>query len=205
MIRTLFLAVTLLFITGCDAMKIDDFTDTEPTFVPEEYFIGKTKAWGIFQDRFGTVRRDFVVDIDGYMDGDILVLDEDFVYSDGEIDQRTWRITKLGDGSYEGEAGDIIGKAQGEQRGRAMRWRYDFDLVVGGRSWQVHFDDWMFLQDENVMINRTTISKWGFTIGEVYIFFMKQPEVATGSSADEASASALHGQTAAYQPQQAAE
>lgn len=203
MIRNLVLAVTLLFITGCDAMKIDDFTDTEPTFVPEEYFIGKTKAWGIFQDRFGTVRRDFVVDINGYMDGDILVLDEDFVYSDGEIDQRTWRITKLGVGSYEGEADDIIGTAQGEQRGRAMRWRYDFDLVVGGRSWQVHFDDWMFLQDENVMINRTTVSKWGFTIGEVYIFFMKQPAEVTGSGVDEVSA--VHGHAAAYHPQQAAE
>ena len=203
MIRTLFLAVALLFITGCDAMKIDDFTDTEPAFVPEEYFIGKTKAWGIFQDRFGSVRRDFVVDINGYMDGDILVLDEDFVYSDGEIDQRTWRITKLDDDTYEGEANDIIGKAQGERRGRAMRWRYDFDLVVGGRSWQVHFDDWMLLQDENVMVNRTTVSKWGLTIGEVYIFFMKQPEAATGSGADEASSSRR--QTAAYDAEQAAE
>lgn len=203
MIRNLVLAVTLLFITGCDAMKIDDFTNTEPTFVPEDYFIGKSKAWGIFQDRFGTVRRDFIVDINGYMDGDTLVLDEDFVYSDGETDQRTWRISKLGDGRYEGEADDIIGKAQGERRGRAMRWRYDFDLVVGGRSWQVHFDDWMLLQDENVMINRTTVSKWGLTIGEVYIFFMKQPEAATGSDADEVSASQR--QTAAYDAEQAAE
>ena len=184
-------------------MNIDDFSETEPTFVPEEYFIGKTKAWGIFQDRFGTVRRDFVVDIDGYMDGDILVLDEDFVYSDGEIDQRTWRITKLDDGRYEGEANDIIGTAQGQRRGRALRWRYDFDLVVGGRSWQVHFDDWMLLQDENVMINRTTVSKWGFTIGEVYIFFMKQPEAAIGGDVDEAAAS--HRQAAAYDAEQAAE
>lgn len=203
MIRTLVLAVTLFIISGCTGMKIDDFTDTGPEFIPEEYFIGKTKAWGIFQDRFGTVRRDFVVDINGYMDGEVLVLDEDFVYSDGEIDQRTWRITRLGDGSYEGEADDIIGKAQGERRGRAMRWRYDFDLVVGERSWRVHFDDWMFLQDENVMINRTTVSKWGFTIGEVYIFFMKQPEAATGSGADEASA--WDRQTLAYHAQQAAE
>jgi hypothetical protein len=203
MIRRLILTVAMLLITGCDAMKIDDFTNTEPAFVPEEYFIGRTKAWGMFQDRFGTVRRDFVVDINGYMDGDVLVLDEDFVYSDGEIDQRTWRISNLGDGRYEGEANDIIGTAKGQRRGRAMRWRYDFDLVVGERSWQVHFDDWMLLQDENVMINRTTVSKWGFTIGEVYIFFMKQPEAASGSGADEASLS--HSQTAAYHPQHAAE
>jgi hypothetical protein len=203
MIRSLFVAVTLLVITGCSGMKIDDFTDTTPEFVPEEYFIGQTKAWGFFQDRFGTVRREFVVDIRGYMDGDVLVLDEDFVYADGEIDKRIWRIRSLGDGRYEGEADDIIGTAKGERRGKAMRWGYDFDLAVGDRTWRVTFDDWMLLQDENVMINRTTVSKWGFTLGEVYIFFQKQPDAAAGTESDEASLP--DSQTAAYRTQEAAE
>ncbi len=203
MIRTLFLAVTLMFITGCSAMKIDDFADTGPEFVPEEYFVGHTKAWGFFQDRFGTVRREFVVDIQGYMDGDVLVLDEDFVYADGEIDNRVWRIRDLGDGRYEGEADDIIGKAIGERRGKALRWGYDFDLEVGERTWRVTFDDWMLLQDENVMINRTTVSKWGFTLGEVYIFFQRQPDAAVGADVDETSAGG--GEAVAYQAHQAAE
>jgi hypothetical protein len=203
MIRNFVLTVTLVLLTGCAGMKIDDFTDTGPEFLPDEYFIGQTKAWGFFQDRFGTVRREFVVDINGYMEGEILVLDEHFVYADGELDQRTWRIRKLDDGRYQGEADDIIGTAQGEQRGKAMRWRYDFDLAVGERTWRVHFDDWMFLQDENVMINRTTVSKWGLTIGEVYIFFMKQPAEASEGATDEASA--LNRQSLAYATQQAAE
>jgi hypothetical protein len=203
MIRTLVLAVTLLVITGCSAMKIDDFAETGPEFVPEEYFLGRTKAWGFFQDRFGTVRREFVVDIHGYMDGDVLVLDEDFVYADGEIDKRVWRIDHLGDGRYEGRADDIIGTATGERRGKAMRWGYDFDLAVGERTWRVTFDDWMLLQDENVMINRTTVSKWGFTLGEVYIFFQKQQDEVTGTGAD--AASGWSGQTAAYEAQEAAE
>lgn len=185
-------------------MKIDDFADTGPEFVPEEYFLGHTKAWGFFQDRFGTVRREFVVDIEGTMDGDVLVLDEDFVYADGEIDNRVWRIRHLGDGRYEGEADDIIGTATGERRGKAMRWGYDFDLAVGDRTWRVTFDDWMFLQqDPTVMINRTTVSKWGFTLGEVYIFFQKQPAEATDAGDD--AASAWDGQTLAYGAQQAAE
>jgi len=203
MIRSLFVAVTLLVLTGCSAMKIDDFADTGPEFVPEEYFIGQTKAWGFFQDRFGNIRREFVVDIQGYMDGEVLVLDEDFVYADGETDKRVWRIRHLGDGRYEGEADDIIGTATGERRGKAMRWGYDFDLAVGDRTWRVTFDDWMLRQDENVMINKTTVSKWGFTLGEVFIFFQKQPDAAAGSEADEASAWGR--QAAAYSPQEAAE
>ncbi len=51
-----FLAILLLFcIGGCGSMKPSDFSNGKPTFVLEEYFSGKTKAWGIFVDRFGTV------------------------------------------------------------------------------------------------------------------------------------------------------
>lgn len=204
MIRSLVAAVFLLVITGCSAMKIDDFTDTGPEFVPEEYFLGQTRAWGFFQDRFGTVRREFVVDIHGHMEGDVLVLDEDFVYADGEIDKRVWRIRYLGDGRYEGEADDIVGIATGERRGKAMRWGYDFDLAVGDRTWRVTFDDWMLLQDDSVMINRTTVTKWGFKLGEVYIFFQRLPAAEADSESDEA-ASGWHRQTAAYEAQEAAE
>jgi hypothetical protein len=204
MIRTLLMAVTLMLITGCSAMKIDDFADTGPEFVPEVYFLGHTKAWGFFQDRFGTVRREFVVDIQGHLEDGVLVLDEDFVYADGEIDKRIWRIRYLGDGRYEGEADDIIGTAQGERRGKALRWGYDFDLEVGDRSWRVTFDDWMLLQDEDVMINRTTVTKWGFKLGEVYIFFQKQPEAAAATDeVDEASV--WHSEATAYHAEQAAE
>ena len=41
-------------------MKIEDFENTEPKFVLEEYFLGKTKAWGMFEDRFGRIQRQFV-------------------------------------------------------------------------------------------------------------------------------------------------
>ena len=37
-------------------MTSDDFTNKTP-FVLEEYFHGKTRAWGLFEDRFGTVQR----------------------------------------------------------------------------------------------------------------------------------------------------
>jgi len=57
------LVMTLLSVTGCSTMKPEDFEGREPRFVLEEYFAGKTKAWGIFQDRFGTLRRQFTVDI----------------------------------------------------------------------------------------------------------------------------------------------
>ena len=65
-------------------MKPSDFSNGKPTFVLEEYFSGKTKAWGIFVDRFGTVKRQFTVDIEGSWNGEQLVLDEKFDFDDGE-------------------------------------------------------------------------------------------------------------------------
>jgi hypothetical protein len=50
-------------------MKPEDTPVREPRFRIEEYFPGRTRAWGIFQDRFGRLRRQFTVDIDGTWDG----------------------------------------------------------------------------------------------------------------------------------------
>ena len=165
-------------VVGCGGMKIEEFADTKPRFVLEEYFAGKSRAWGIFQDRFGNLRRSFVVEIDGQWDGEQLTLVEDFQYDDGTTERRTWRIRKLDAHTYEGSADGVVGTARGASYGNALNWRYDFNLEVGERTWQVHFDDWMFLQDDDVMINRATVSKWGIEIGEVTVFFQRLEDVA---------------------------
>ena len=166
----IFLGVVL---TGCGGMDIKKFEAATPQLVLEEYFAGKTRAWGIFEDRFGTLRRQFTVDIVGRWDGRTLVLDERFVYRDGERDRRVWTIEKVGPNRYQGRADDVIGVATGEAKGNALSWRYNMDLKVGDSTLRVHFDDWMFLQPDNVLINRARVSKWGVELGAVTLFFSK--------------------------------
>lgn len=156
-------------------MKIEDFANKGPEFRPEVYFLGKTYAYGFFQDRFGTIRRQFTVEIDGYMENDELVLDEHFVYDDGELDQRIWRLTIGPDGQYTGRADDVIGEATGQIMGNALRFQYVFELPVSGRLWEVAVDDWMLLQTETVMLNKSTVSKFGIKLGEIFISFAKEP------------------------------
>jgi len=186
----LFAALTLL--TGCNTMKPDDFAAATPKFSIEDYFAGHTRAWGLFEDRFGKVRRQFVVDIHGYQDGEDFVLDEQFLYSDGVREQRVWRIRKTGENSYEGQAGDIIGIARGEAAGNALNWRYDMNLKIGGRDWQVHFNDWMFLQPSGVLLNRARVSKFGLTLGTVTLAFMQvdSPEAGTAEQPSPVAAAA---------------
>lgn len=163
----------LIGLTGCNGMKPEDFAGREPKLVLEQYFDGRSKAWGIFQDRFGRLRRQFEVEIDGSWDGEELTLVEDFIYDDGEQEQRIWRIKKTGDHGYEGRAADVIGVAKGESYGNALNWQYQFALKVGDDTWNVAFDDWLFLQSDGVLINRAEVTKFGFKIGEVTLAFRK--------------------------------
>lgn len=169
-----------LFLTGCSSMKPEDFINSEPKLDLFSYFDGQTQAWGIFEDRFGTVRRQFQVAITGTIDGNVLTLDEHFDYSDGEKDQRIWVIHKKNDNSFEGRAADVVGVAEGISSGNALNWAYDMDLKVGDSTIRVRFDDWMFLQKGGVLINRAQVSKWGFNIGEVSLFFMKPANASSG-------------------------
>ena len=154
-------------------MNLNNFSNSKPTFTLEEYFLGRTEAWGLFHDRFGNLKRTFKVDIQGTLSEDILTLDEKFVYDDGELDQRIWKIRILGNKKYTGTADDVVGEASGESEGNALNWKYKLNLKVKDSTIQVDFDDWMFLQDRNILMNRAEVKKWGFTVGVVTITFLK--------------------------------
>ena len=109
-IKKLLLLICTLFITNCStnqAMKPEDFKDQKPRLIIEEYLSGNVKAWGILQNRSGKVTRQFSADLNGNWDGKQLILDEKFNWSDGEIQNRQWQITKIDDHNYEGTAGDL--------------------------------------------------------------------------------------------------
>lgn len=155
-------------------MSIQDYKQNQPTLTLFDYFEGKTRGWGIFQDRSGNLKRQFVVDINGTInEKGQLVLVEDFVWTDGEISQRTWTLSKEGDNKFSGTASDVIGKAEGESAGNTFHWQYVVNLAVKDKTYKVSFDDWMFLQEDGVLLNRAKMSKFGITLGEVIISFKK--------------------------------
>ncbi len=179
-----FSCLAAFVLAACGGAQIADFEDREPELELETFFAGETEAWGVFHDRFGTLRREFRVEIDGSWDAETqtLVLDEDFYYADGETDRRVWTIQKRPGGRYEGTADDVIGVAEGEVAGNALHWTYQMDMKVGDSIWRVTFDDWMFLQPGGVLINRADVSRWGFRIGTVTIFFARPEQLAEASN-----------------------
>ena len=167
------LIVLAMLLGGCSVMQPKDFEGTQPRLELFDYFAGNTRAWGIFQDRSGNLQRQFTVDIRGEVEGDELTLTEDFVYADGETQQRIWRIRRIDEHRYEGRADDVVGTATGLAYGNALNWTYTLRLPYRGNEINVKFDDWMFLQTDGVLVNRAQVSKFGFKVGEVTLFFIK--------------------------------
>lgn len=176
--RRLVLAGTLsalaLALTGCAGPQLADHADETPKFDLQTYFTGDLIGHGMVSDRGGRVIRRFVVDLRGEWRGNEGTLDEQFVYDDGERQQRIWRLRKLGDGRYSGRADDVVGEAVGQQAGAAFNWRYTMRLPVRGEVYDVQFDDWIHLIDEKTALNRAIMSKWGVRVGEVTLSFTRK-------------------------------
>ena len=166
--------IIFLTLLGCSTMKIDDFANTEPEFNLMQFFEGNVEAWGIVEDRFGNLKRQFKVDMNGTIKDGVLTLEEDFIYADGEKDKRIWQFRKLDEISYKGLANDIIGEAIAKERGNAFNMKYKMDLDLGFSVLRVGFNDWMYRIDKETIINKASISKFGFNIATVTLFFRKK-------------------------------
>ncbi len=196
------LAVSATFLTGCAGPQITDYAAEKPVLDMRQYFNGTLDAYGVFADRSGKVVKRFTVVMKCTWDGDTGVLDEDFTNSDGTKDRRIWTLKRGADGKYTGTAADVLGEANGEEKGNAFRWGYTLLLPVDGTAAaeppqgavapsggsvvreatsvgarkvvEVQFDDWMYLMSDKVMLNKAVMSKFGFRLGEVTLSFVKR-------------------------------
>jgi len=169
-----FVLILIFFLTGCTSnMKPTDFKDQKPRLIIENYLSGNVKAWGMLQNRSGKVTRQFQADLNGKWDGSTLILDEQFNWSDGEKQKRQWKIKKIDEHHYEGKAEDVVGTAKGFSYGPAFKFEYVLMIPIKGKNINITFDDWIFMQNESIAINRATMTKFGFKVAELTVFFVK--------------------------------
>jgi len=168
--------LVLLFVclAGCGGVDVRQYSAQNPKLDLPGFFVGRVDGWGMFQKRSGEVIKRFHVLINSRMDGQNLIMHEDFTYSDGSKQTRTWTLHPDGPGRWRGTAGDVVGESSGEVAGNALHWRYVLSLPVDDKVYQVHLDDWMYLIDENTMTNRSAMTKFGIEVGQVTLFFRRQ-------------------------------
>jgi hypothetical protein len=134
---------------------------------------GRTRAWGIFEDRFGRLRRRFDVAMAGTWNSGVFVLDEQFIYDDGRVEHRVWRVTPLSNGQFRATCDDCIGDAIGQCTADRVEMTYRFRLRLPSRTLVVDFVDRLYKINDATAVNRVTVSKWGIKIGDLSLFFLK--------------------------------
>lgn len=172
-VRRLLPLALLAPIVGCAAQTPTDFIAGTPQMQLEDYFNGDSTAYGLFLSRGGDVKRQFKVAMHGAWDGQILKLDEDFTYDDGERQQRHWTFRKTGANTWEGTAPDVIGTATGTWAGNAYEMHYTADVKTGDSTYRLNFDDWLFRESDRVVMNHAKVTKFGFDVGQVQLVFVK--------------------------------
>ncbi|SDK57940.1 DUF3833 domain-containing protein [Microbulbifer yueqingensis] len=176
--RAALLLATGLFLAACSTADITEYQERQPRLVPEEFFRGPLTAHGIVKDRSGRVTRTFNAELTGsWQDGEGL-LEERFVFDDGEVQFRDWKLVpsatdNRGVRNFTGYAGDVVGPARVRVSGNAMFIRYTLQVPWKGDTIEVAVDDRMYLVSDRVLINESRLSKWGFDVGEVVLTIIR--------------------------------
>ncbi len=171
---TLFISGALV---GCAGPGLDDYSDMEPGLTPQEFFTGELFARGVVKNRSGEVIRTFDADISASWDDQgVGTLDEVFRFNDGEVQTRVWTLTPNDDGSLHADAGDVVESGTMRWQGNAINMKYLLRVAYGDGddTIDVSMDDWMYLITPDTLINETTMTKWGFEVGEIVLVIQKQ-------------------------------
>lgn len=149
--------------------------DTAP-FDLLSWLEGRTLADGVFEDRGGRVRRRFMVELNGTAEANTLRLHERFVFDNGERQERTWVLTRGADRSFTGRAEDSVSEARGRFDEGVAYLSSELWLKIGKRSLAMHFDDAFYEAGPGLVLNRSTMSKWGIRLGQILIQFRKDDQ-----------------------------
>ncbi|NBX52292.1 MAG: DUF3833 domain-containing protein [Proteobacteria bacterium] len=162
-----------MFCFSCSSHSPQIYALNSPKMDIRNYFRGNLEAFGILQDRSGKVIKTFTVKMKGSWQGNDGKLEEDFVFSDGKTDHRVWELKVADDHNFIGKAGDVVGEARGEQYGNAMRMNYVLTIPVDNRKINVKINDWMYLIDNDSLVNVSELKKFGFRVATLTIGFKK--------------------------------
>lgn len=164
------------FFTACNVMEIKQFAGKNPEIHLDQYFVGNLKGYGVFYDRWSNIRTSFKIDLSGeFANSSDLILKENLVYENGEKIKREYRITKSQiDGQYDLFCDDLVKPGSIIQSGNALLWEYTLLQDIGGQVLSLNFEDWMFLQNENLVLNRAKAYWYGIFVGEVFMVINKE-------------------------------
>lgn len=145
-----------------------DYAETEPHFDLRYHLCGPLKSEGIIYGPTGKVVSQFIADMEGIWNGNSGELRESFRFASGSVDRRVWNIELDADRIYTATAADVVGQAQGKVKGMAAQSLYKIRLGSEAGGHVVSANDWMYLSENGVILNRSQFRKFGIKVGELF-------------------------------------
>ena len=138
----------------------------------EQFFKGNLVAEGRFRNSWTGAERGLTVQMKGTFDGKVLRLKEDFVYSDGEKDQKTWVFTKTGAGTWSGLREDVTAPAALITAPDGSI-QFGYTARIGG--YDLAFRDRLEKVDAKTVRNTASVYVFGFIkVGEVELVMRRK-------------------------------
>jgi len=171
-VSQIFLVFFMTLVLGaCSGQKIENYRDKRPLFEPKSFFNGHLEAKGVVTNRSGEVIQRFTCKIIGSWEGNKGQLDEIFSYTNKNSEnpiKRLWKLELMPEEHMlKGSAGDIVGEARGKFMGNSFNFHYTLRVPIDGKTYDISVNDWMYLIDENTLMAKSDMSKWGFDVGQV--------------------------------------
>ncbi|GAB3283241.1 DUF3833 domain-containing protein [Parahaliea aestuarii] len=177
---TLLLAA-LLPLVACTSADISHHAGRKPALQLEQFFDGSLTAHGVVKNWRGEVIRTFNADIKAYWKDGVGTLEEDFVFDDGEEQRRVWTLTPDGQDAsgnqrYIGTAGDVVGDSEARVAGNALFMEYVLRIPYNDSTLDLTIDDRMYLVSPTVIVNESTMKKFGLTVGRILLVIERRPQ-----------------------------
>lgn len=173
-IKIILTSMFCFLISGCGSKSIDYYESRKEKIDMREFFNGEIEGWGALFDIWGNQTRSFYVHINGSWDGNKGVLDEKFDFDDGEKQTRKWDVYFENESVFKAKALDIIGDATGIQKGNAVNLNYILEVPYKNSTINLSMDDWMYKIQDNAVVNKTSMKKFGIKVGELVLIMKKK-------------------------------
>jgi hypothetical protein len=152
---------------GFMAQRPADYAGSTPIVDIRKHLSGPLVCEGVIYGPTGRVSSRFVAQMEGRWEGNRGILDEHFLYSGGNRQDRQWRLTLGNDGTIRAEADDLKGPGTGTQEGCSVQLRYTIIMPKSAGGWTLDVTDWMYLCENGTIINRSQFRKFGIKVAEL--------------------------------------
>ncbi|MEO0691455.1 MAG: DUF3833 family protein [Pseudomonadota bacterium] len=133
----------------------------------DQAFSGRATGAGVFRVDLTGAERRFTARLNSRLEGDRLIVVEDFFYDDGEENTLTWVFDRAGAGRWTGRREDTVGLAEVVETGTEIRLSYVADFRSGDDVTRLGFEDVIYFAPDGRVINDAIVTRLGVPVGRV--------------------------------------